>query len=88
MPWSSMYYFDAKGRIKQKPTVNDIEDIVLSEQSVSTRKTVSSLERQEYITSQAKEIDADSSAICMLVNLLMYDADSKKVLDRVMLSGA
>lgn len=80
--WNSMYYFDATGNIKQKSAADDIVNIVLAEQSISSQKTVPKLKRQDYITSQAMEIDADSSAVCMLVNLLMYDADSQKVLDR------
>ena len=77
-----MYYFDATGNIKQKSAADDIANIVLAEQSISSQKTVPKLKRQDYITSQAMEIDADSSAVCMLINLLMYDVDSKKVLDR------
>lgn len=39
---------------------------------------------QNLLTSQALEFDADSCAVSMMINLLRYDADSRKVPDKKM----
>ena len=83
--WKSKYKFDKNGKIVER-IVEGIEDTIIpfeSERAADCVKArVPREELAEYkITQQALEIDADSSAVCMLVNLLMYDIKSKGVSD-------
>ena len=81
--WKSRYKFDKNGKIIQR-LIEEIEDSIIPYESERVTDCVKARVPQEELpeyqmTQQALEIDADSSAVCMLINLLMYDIKSKGV---------
>ena len=81
--WKSRYKFDKNGKIIQR-LIEEIEDSIIPHESERVTDCVKARIPQEELpehqmTQQALEIDADSSAVCMLINLLMYDIKSKGV---------
>lgn len=82
--WKKIYEFDEVGRLIQKikiPAGTDITTYCIqltknsseSEQVLSITKSYNEIEKQRYLTQQALELDADSSAICMIINMMMKD---------------
>ena len=84
--WKEKYRFDDSNQIVEKIIdVNLINHFPFgSEKTIdyAKLKNSSKYDLQDLITQQAFELDADASAVCMLVNLLMYDVDSKKILQK------
>jgi len=84
--WKSKYKVNKHGEIVEKATEPEETDSVPYESECVVeyaKKRISQEElTQHQITEQSFEIDADSSAVCMLINLLMYDCVSKKVIDK------
>lgn len=77
--WKAQYYFDKEGSLNRRP-------IPLSFAEEYEQETVSKLhaaDEQNNLTQQAIELDADSSAVCMLINLMMRDADARNVDDKI-----
>ncbi len=81
--WKEKYKIDKNGQIIEKILDKKFSEHLLyeSERSIDFAKLSHSpkYDPQYLITQQAFELDADASAVCMLVNLLMYDIDSKKI---------
>lgn len=88
--WKKLYKFNESGKLVQKvqlPAGIDLtqyyiqllESTFESEKVVSNANCSNTLETQKKITQQAMELDADSSAICMLINLLMRDIEAGRV---------
>ena len=56
---------------------------IMQEHLVKHKKhALKPLNYQELISMQAFELDADSSAVCMLINLLMRDIETKNIQDK------
>lgn len=88
--WKKLYEFNELGELVQKvqlPAGIDLTQfyVHLLESTFEAEKVISNancsdlLEKQKKLTQQALELDADSSAICMLINLLMRDIAAGRV---------
>lgn len=88
--WKQLYRFNEKGKVVKKIKDVDGNDLtqfhIENEENTSETETVLSLinisetERSDYLTQQACELDADSSAINMLISMMMCEIDAGKVL--------
>lgn len=83
--WLNSYFFDEEGSVISKAKRFDVQyerdEHLLSElvcEAIS-ELSISKQEEQNNITLQAIELDADSSAFCMLINLLMQDVEARKI---------
>lgn len=88
--WKKIYEFNEAGQLVKKiqiPAGTGLThvDSQLLEQSfeserVSTGiKSSNELEKQKRLTQQALELDADSSAICMIINMMMRDMKARGI---------
>ena len=87
--WKKLYRFDETGMLVQKIKIPDGIDLtqfyIECEENTSEMETVlsstsiSRKERADYLTQQACELDADSSAINMIINMMMRDIDAGRV---------
>lgn len=58
--WSSMYYFDITGKLCKRPGSSTVVESIMYEKPEMLTLTISDIYKQQRITSQAKEFDADS----------------------------
>ncbi len=92
--WKAKYQTTSDGRIVMKlvqtefpddlgeTTDNDCQyDDVFDEKELcfEMMKGLSKNQIEKNITQQALELDADSSAVCMLINLMMYDMHNRHI---------
>lgn len=79
--WKAKYQVDEKENIIINPSLSTNPfSLILSEaaeQQIS--QTLSKEKMEANITQQALELDADSSAVSMLINLLFYDMENRKI---------
>ncbi len=76
--WSAHYHFDRSGNLVRNSTVFPL--VAQSEHETFSVLGMASV--QSNLTQQAKELEADGSAVCMLINLLLMDADARKITDK------
>lgn len=85
--WKQRYKFDIAGKLTAIPLQTlDARESSISFESEMVNISIGELGKyletyQRNITQQALEFDADSSAVCMMVNLLMRDAKARQVAD-------
>lgn len=88
--WKIIYEFNEFGKLIQKiqiPTGTDLTNIHLrllensfeTEQVQRTSTPNDEIKKQKKLTQQALELDADSSAICMIINMMMRDMIARGV---------
>ncbi len=79
--WKLIHEFDSFGNLvvkkKYSPEV-DAENTYESEKVLSLAD-LEEKDCQKYLTQQAIELDADSSAVNTMIDLLMYDIDAKRI---------
>lgn len=82
--WKAIYEFNEVGKLVQKrqiPAETNLTNVFprLLENSFETEQVQNistphnEIEKQKKLTQQALELDADSSAICMIINMMMRD---------------
>lgn len=83
--WKSKYKTSESGEIVEREEPGE-SSFIINETITSFLKknNTNSSALQNLLTSQALEFDADSCAVSMMINLLRYDADSRKVPDKKM----
>lgn len=80
LQWKAKYEVDEKGNIITIPPLNSTAIyLILSEAVKQKSQTISKEEKKSNITQQALELDADSSAVSMLINLLIYDMKNRGI---------
>lgn len=95
--WKIIYHFNESGKLEQKIQIPPgidlthyyaqlLDNSFETEQILSLANSLDALKKQEYLTQQALELDADSSAICMLINLMMRDIAAGRVSEKDKLS--
>ena len=77
--WRLVYDTNSDGDIIQRKGKLFLSALDEYEPELSIHAKLSTLTEQRNITRQALEFSADSCAVSMLINLLRYDADSKKI---------
>lgn len=88
--WKKIYEFNEVGKLVQKiqiPAGTDLTNVFLqliensfeSEQVSAITKAPNESEKQKKLTQQALELDADSSAICMIINMMMRDMAARGI---------
>lgn len=88
--WKKIYEFNEAGKIVQRiqiPTGMDLTKFFLqtlensfeTEHVLTNSKSTNNIEIQKKLTQQAIELDADSSAICMIINMLMRDLSARVI---------
>ena len=88
--WKKIYEFNEAGKIVQRiqiPTGMDLTKFFLqtlensfeTEHVLTNSKSTNNIEIQKKLTQQAIELDADSSAICMIINMLMRDLSARGI---------
>lgn len=85
--WKKQYYFDEAGVLKKRVASDtsglmtnvDIWDEIVQIWDKTKANAPDLLQVQENLTKQALEMEADSSAVCMLVNLMMCDTDQRNL---------
>lgn len=84
--WKARYKVNKHGEIIEKAKEFEDSDGIPYESEFVVEYAKKHISQGEFvqgqITEQSFEIDADSSAVCMLINLLMYDCDSRGVVDK------
>lgn len=78
--WRSKYHFNENGKVENNINGNEVIDAqvaILDEIVLQKRFELTEKEKQMYITRQAMELDADSCAISMIINMLMGDARAR-----------
>ena len=78
--WRSKYHFNENGKVENNINGNEVIDAqvaILDEMVLQKRFELTEKEKQMYITRQAMELDADSCAISMIINMLMGDARAR-----------
>ena len=78
--WRSKYHFNENGKVENNINENEVIDAqvtILDEIVLQKRLELTEKEKQAYITRQAMELDADSCAISMIINMLMRDARAR-----------
>lgn len=80
--WKQHYKFTNDGHVVARVCSGADMPVSESENSDELRKNGAVTDEQKNLTQQALELDADSAAVCMLVNLLMRDADARQVPNR------
>lgn len=82
--WKVMYKFDETGKLVQNRPISirtnltsSIQDLLEEsyemEQVQNTSTSLDEIEKQRILTQQALELDADSSAVYMIINMMMRD---------------
>ena len=81
LEWKVKYQVDEKGDIIMRTPliISDISLILSETVKQQIPQTISEGEKESNITQQALELDADSSAVSMLINLLFYDMENRKI---------
>ena len=90
--WKKIYGFDESGKLVTKiqipvgtelitKFIQLLENSFEIEHVLTIAKPYNSNEIQEKLTQQALELDADSSAVCMLVNMMMRDMVARGILE-------
>lgn len=95
--WKKLYHFNESGELKQLiqiPPGMDLshyyaqltDNSFETEQILSVSNVSDKLIQQSNLTQQALELDADSSAVCMIINLMMRDIAAGRVSEQDKLS--
>lgn len=79
--WKQSYVVDPKGKVVLRASNGNIHVFSESENADINRRIVH-MTTQDNLTQQALELDADSSAIAMLIHLLMRDAEVRRISDK------
>lgn len=86
-PWEMKYWVSENGEIlirtKKSPTTYSTPPILSEANEQQQNQSKSQVKLEKNITDQAIELDADSSAVCMLINLLFYDMKNRGIDDHL-----
>ena len=82
--WKAQYRVNENGKIvlRTKQLHSSISTSLIISEANNLRKTTKKALIESNITSQALELDADASAVCMLINLLFFDMKNRKIENR------
>lgn len=85
--WKMKYWVNENGEIlirtPNSPTTYLIPPILSEANQPQDNQSNSKVILENTITDQAIELDADSSAVCMLINLLFYDMNNRRIADHL-----
>lgn len=80
--WKKKYTVNEKGEIiirTNKSQYSRLPIIISEANKIKQSSVLSRAEIEANITSQAFELDADSSSVCMLINLLFFDMKNRRI---------
>lgn len=73
--WDSKYKYDHFGNLIRREVSHEQRNYKQEYMMFVNHLSSTAEQRQASLTQQAQELDADSSAICMMFNMMMHEAD-------------